>query len=243
MLGFISDNRIEVIVREAIECLPRGSRAYLVGGTIRNAVYFKIHGERLPQRDFDIAYTTSDLGRFRKNLLRQGFVSAGFERDGQFILKKRIGWNRKNDLENFVFVDVSKAPSHFRKRMPKADFTIGGFSIPLRKVLNEDWFRWVSALPTSLDDIRRKRLRLNNPGERSIFRAIRFIAMGFGVPTKTDIARMIETMRTIEPDVRKRNIEKLRRLVPVADIRKIARKMGISKIVENAIRGRSDIFS
>lgn len=243
MLGFISDKRIENIVREAIACLPKGSRAYLVGGTMRNAVYFKIHGEHLPQRDFDIAYTTPDFGRFKKNLVREGFVSAGLERDDHFVLKKRIGWDEKNDLENFVFVEVSKAPSHFRKRMLKADFTVGGFSIPFRKVLNDDWFRWVSALPSSLDDIRRKRLRLNSPRERSVFRAIRFVSIGFSPPNKEEIGRMVEAMRTIESDVLKRNVEKLQRLVPAANIRKIARMMGVSKIVENAIRGRSDIFS
>lgn len=229
MLGFLDDIESEDALRDAIACLPKGSRAYLVGGTMRNAVYFKEHGERLRQRDFDIAYVSSDFLAFKKALLANGFTSGTYIRPDQFVVvRARKLPHALDDYPNIV-LDISKAPANFQRTMKKTDFTIGGCSMPLRKILNDNWYRWIRTLPTSLADIRHKQLRLHRVGSRSLFRAIRFIYMGFSAPTKKDLSLILDVFKDIDPGVLERNIVKLQRLVPEKSIKRIARQLGVKK--------------
>jgi len=51
---FLHDEKTNEIFKIVITSIPKGAEAYLVGGAIRNAIYYKYFGEELPRRDFDI---------------------------------------------------------------------------------------------------------------------------------------------------------------------------------------------
>ena len=189
ILGFVNDERIVQIFWEILWVLPKNETFYLVGGTVRNALYYDIHKIKLPQRDYDIAYIGNKISTIIPLLESIGFVlSSTFGKD-QFIMKKpRTEW--ANNSDGYIFLDISIAKENFFLTMPKVDFTIGGLTIDLQKIFDSDWKNSLRWLPTTWNDIWEKRLISHNIGSRSLFRAIRFIYLGFLPPIQSDIEVM-----------------------------------------------------
>lgn len=70
---FLHDQKTNEIFRIVVASISKGTKAYLVGGAIRNAIYYRYFKQELPRRDFDILLI-GDHGSFIKNLRKAGFV-------------------------------------------------------------------------------------------------------------------------------------------------------------------------
>ena len=71
---FMQDETTNMIIGETIASIPKGSKVYLVGGAVRNALYFKLFGRSLTQRDYDLAFI-GNMERFVQGV-------SGTERSG-----------------------------------------------------------------------------------------------------------------------------------------------------------------
>ena len=120
MLGYIDDEEIISIFEVVIRCLPTNSQVYLVGGSMRNAMFYKYHGTHLPQRDFDISFTSGNLQIFKKKLLTNGFELGKLNTATGFTVKKKIGYTSliKN---GYVYLDVSTDTSYSSRQFNKSD--------------------------------------------------------------------------------------------------------------------------
>ncbi len=96
------NKKTQKIMREVVECIPPKTKVYLVGGTLRNALYYIHFKKRLPQRDYDLV-VFGDYKKFVKNLLNKGFDHGKICRKTQIVLKKRIKQSDVFSFKDFVY--------------------------------------------------------------------------------------------------------------------------------------------
>ena len=131
------------IIREFQSILARlHFEVYLVGGTVRNALYASIFHQRLLQRDFDIACPKEYMQELRLLLLDCGFVPGNIQRDDQYTMKKPAKENPQT-LSDFIVFDISECESDSLLALKKVDFTIGGSILPFSKILETDWKQYI----------------------------------------------------------------------------------------------------
>ena len=51
---FMNNLATSKIFKEIIASIPKNIKIFLVGGAVRNALFYKIFGKILPQRDYDL---------------------------------------------------------------------------------------------------------------------------------------------------------------------------------------------
>jgi len=227
---FLKDERVHRILQEVIEVIPQNSELYLHGGAARNAIYYRLFGEELPQRDFDMIFI-GDKNAFAANLFVRGFVYGKKNTETAAVFKKAKVENPSTDYADWVYLDVV-----YRKDMTieeslkqKINFTINGSAINLRDIDSPDWFDKVVMLPGTLEDLKSKQLRTNVRYPINIYACVRFISLGFASPSKKELGEMTDDLRNVEETKFTYNVDKVIQYVGSAEkVREIVKQLGIN---------------
>lgn len=219
---FMNDGRVAQALGEAKRSIPKGSQAYLYGGAVRNAVYFEMFGEKLPQRDYDLLFV-GDIAAFVRNLRKRGFAYGKVRKSWKVVMKKG----------EYVALDtVIKHDSNMRRLLiGRANFTINGFAFSLRFVDSPKWRRHVLAVPGARRDLKRRRLVLNQVYAISIFACLRFMSQGFRAPSQKEVAAMLESLKTIEKVRHSYDVQKTYDYCGKRQAHELARRLGAGRAI------------
>ena len=210
---FLQNKKVAEVFREVIASIPKSTKVYLVGGALRNAVFYATHKKRLPQRDYDLVYI-GKKDEFIQNLRSHGFMYGKIRRKNQTVLKKMLK-ERPQNIHEYVVLDISfRDKGKMRDLLKeKVNFTINGFAIPLQRVFSKDWKKSVIALPFAMRDITNRQMRLNADKKRhhgsELYACIRFISTGFKRPTSKEIQQMYRMLPYLPKYKFKRNRQKV----------------------------------
>ncbi len=233
---FMQDPKTNEILKEAAEAVPKGSKAYLVGGSGRNAVYYFLFRKKLPQRDYDVLFI-GDRKQFVKNLRARGFIYGFIRRKHEVVLKKKIVEKPKHHYLDFVVLDIhfpkkeDEKKSVLQNLKENAGFTINGFVIPLKDVASKNWREKVIALPNALRDLKNKQLRVNvisHPA--NLYACLRFMSQGFLAPTEKEVMELLPALGRLPKYKFERNRKKIFDYVGGEEkARRLARKLGVKQ--------------
>ncbi len=227
---FLQEAETYNIFKEVAAAVPKGTKFYIVGGAMRNAMYFYYFGKKLPQRDYD-SVIVGNYEKFIQNLRRVGFVYGKIRRKKQVVLKK-AKFKGAKELSNFVFLDMHLERKIDVKQNLKdhASFTMNGFAIEVRDLFSPQWRRKVIEMPEALRDLKDRKLVVNAvDNKHNLFAAMRFMSVGFKPPSKKDVEWLLREFQKAPKKRRKRNIEKLYSYVGGRKkAEKLARKIGVS---------------
>lgn len=217
------------ILGEAIDALPKNAQIYLVGGAVRNAVYYDLFKKQMPQRDYDILLI-GERKEFVQHLRARGFVYGKILRKNDIVLMKKKIALPKTDAD-YVVLDIhSVAEGTARSNLTEnANFTINGFALPFAKICSEDWKKHLIQIPCAFADLKNKQLRVNKLVHPSnLFACIRFMSQGFKAPTTEEIQMLLKVHSTFEKWRFPRNVRKVFDYVGgEGKARQLARKLGI----------------
>jgi len=235
---FLQNIRVFKIFRELEKSVPSKSQLFLIGGTLRNSVFFHFFKKKIKQRDYDLVFM-GNRKSFLNNLKNLKFKYGKIKRRNQVVLKKGIIDNPKN-IHDYVVLDICfyhrKSPNEILRE--KINFTINGFLINIKEIFSDTWMKKLITLPHSIADIKAKRIRLNTEKKEffgtDIYACIRFISQGFKKPTKDEIKILFKAMKKLPKYKFQRNREKVFDYVGGKEkAEKIVRKIGL----------KEDIFS
>lgn len=229
---FMQDPKTFEILKDVKSAIPKNTKAYLVGGAVRNALYFKLFNEKLPQRDYDVLLI-GDKGGFVKNLRSFGFVYGLIKRKHEITLKKKRVPKPKHKFDDYLFLDIhiSGERNILKNLRDNSNFTINGFALSLKDITSGSWHRKIVSLPNSLKDLKDKRLRVNaiaHPAE--LFACLRFMSRGFKPPSQKEVKGLLTALSSLEKWRFEKNVKKLFDYVNGrGEARKLAKKLGIEK--------------
>jgi len=233
---FLQDEKTNEIFRIVVASIPKGTKAYLVGGAIRNAIYYKYFKQELPRRDFDILLI-GDHASFIKQLRRRGFVFGKIKRKHEVVVKmKRIP--RPVHIHNdYLYLDIhiSEEKSALKNLALNSNFTINGSTISLKDIFREDWFDKLISLPGALADLKNKRIRLNQLSHpANLFACMRFMSLGFKQPKQEEIDLLLKSLSGLKEPRYGKNVKKLFGYVGgEGNARKLLKKLKIKHDVFN----------
>ncbi|MDD4902412.1 MAG: hypothetical protein PHE24_04725 [Patescibacteria group bacterium] len=217
------------VLHSIVDIIPRGTRVYLYGGAARNALYHKLFGKWLPQRDYDLV-VIGDYKKFIKKLKTIGFISGKKSKVfGKMVLKKPLV-KKPRTLNDCLWIDMvlrehGQILSLLKKR---ANFTINGIALPIVQAFQSDWQKHIVAVPHALADLRDKKLRTQVIHPIDIYAVIRFVSLGFRAPTKIEIKQILDKLKNIERWRFERDAKKVINYVGSKEkVLKIAKKLGI----------------
>lgn len=233
---FMQDMRTNEILREASSVVPKDTKVYIVGGAVRNALYYTFFGKKLPQRDYDILFI-GNKDKFIENLRKIGFIYGKIRRKDEVVLKKKLIKTPQDEFKDHVFFDIhiSKEKSIMKNIKNVSGFTINAFAISLKDLTSRSWRRKVIALPTSIKDLRKKQLRVNAYTHPAmLYACIRFMSLGFKQPPKKEVNELLNTLGNLPKWKYKRNIKKVFNYVGgKRKARQLTRKLGIKEDIFN----------
>ena len=225
----------EPVLKIVTQSVPKNTKAYFIGGAIRNALIYHYFNEKLPPRDFDILLI-GDSKEFISNLRAKGFTYDKIKRKNQVVLKiKKFSGAKK--INDYVWLDIhlSKKGNILDNLRENANFTINSFALPLSSAISDNWIRKVVYLPGALGDLRSRKMRLNKVSHPAdLYACIRFVSKGFEKPSKDEVNSLLEGLAKFHKAKFNRNVKKV--FVYVGSekkARRIARDLGI----------KEDIFS
>ncbi|MDP3742294.1 MAG: hypothetical protein Q8R15_03200 [Candidatus Micrarchaeota archaeon] len=226
---FLQEPETLAIFKDIAAAVPKGTKFYIVGGAMRNAMFYYYFKKKLPQRDYD-SLIVGDHKKFITNLRKRGFVYGKIRRKTQAVLKKAKFKNAKT-LNDFVFLDMHwvKKVDIVQNMKDHASFTINGFAIEVRDLFSSNWRKKVVEMPNAIRDLRRKQLVVNAvDNKHNLFAAMRFMSVGFKQPGKSDVDWLVREFAKSHKKRRKRNLEKLYNYVGgKKKAEKLAKKIGI----------------
>lgn len=208
---FLHDEKTNEIFRMVVASIPRGTKAYLVGGAIRNAIYYKYFKRELPRRDFDILLI-GDHANFINQLRKRGFVFGKTKRKHEIVVKIKLVPKPVHIHNDYLYLDIhiSEEKNTLKNLAQNSNFTINGSTISLRNIFREDWFDKLVSLPGALSDLKNKRLRLNQLNHpANLFACLRFMSLGFTKPKQTEIDLLLKSLGGLEKSRYEKNIKKL----------------------------------
>ena len=224
------DEATNAILREVVAATPKGTNIYLVGGAVRNAVYYALHGKKMVQRDYDIL-VIGDSGAFIKNIRSRGFIYGKIRRKRQTVLKKKK-IAKPQSIADYVVLDahtICDEKTPMKNLQKHANFTVNGFTLPLKAATSKLWYKKLVALPTALADLKSMQLRVNvseSPGDP--FAAIRFMSKGFKAPTSSDIRVLLQSLQKMEKWRYEKNVRKILSYVGGEDeVRALLKKLKV----------------
>ncbi len=235
---FLQNTKVAEIFREIKKSVPKNSQLFLVGGALRNSVFYHFFKKKLKQRDYDLIFIGSRK-QFVDNLRCLGFIYGRIRRKNQVVLKKEIVKNPK-DISDFLVLDISfSAQKDIQDILKnKINFTINGFAINIKDIFSDNWMGKIIALPHSIANIKAKQLRLNTEKKdfigTDLYACIRFISQGFEKPSKDEIEILFRAMKKLQKYKFERNKKKV--------FAYVGGKEKAKKIVKN-IGLNEDIFS
>lgn len=213
-LNFNSKSAVDEF-KKVIETLPNDVDDYIVGGSVRNAIFRKLFGEVLSQRDYD-QVVTKNSAKYLEYLQSLGFYLGKLDRPTQKVYAYDLIPNPPTDsyVDSLVFdihtMDNTTIEENLRT---SSGFTINGFALSIRKVFDENWFDEIIQLPGALDDMKKKQLRVNKEGYKeqpaNLFAGIRFMSKGFLPPSKEDVDLLLKEMPNITPERFEKGVKKV----------------------------------
>lgn len=233
---FLQNPKIHEIFKEIEKSIPSNSQLFLVGGTMRNSVYYHFFRKKIPQRDYDLIFI-GNRKKFVENLRALGFTYGRIRRKNQTVLKKAIVENPE-DINDFVVLDIyfSEKAEIYELLKNKINFTINGFALNVKFIFDNNWIKKIVKLPHSIEDIKAKQLRLNTEKTNffgtDFYACIRFISAGFKKPSKEEIETLYFQMKKLPKYKFERNKKKVFDYVGGREkAEKIVKKMGLNKDV------------
>jgi len=232
---FMRDAKAAEILQEVIECIPKRTKVYLVGGAARNAVFYDMYKKAPPQRDYDLLLI-GDMQAFVKNLRARGFTYGKMRRKHMTVLKKKRIPKPKHIHNDYIYLDIKISQYKTMKENLRYDvnFTINQFALPLQSATSKAWKKKLITYPGAIEDMKRKQLRLNPDDKKihsgNLFACMRFMSLGFKQPTKQEVAQLCRAFAAFAPQRYPRNAKKLLTYVGgEAQVRKLAGKLGIQE--------------
>jgi hypothetical protein len=231
---FLKDLKVKEILLEVKKAIPENSEAYLVGGTVRNALYYKFFKEELPQRDYDIVFI-GDNKKFIANLKKQKFIYDSRRTEDAVVLKKKKVFRPNiKDPNDYVVLDInfSKFTGILENIKKKANFTINCFALNLKDIDSINWNKKIIRSRGALTDLRKKRLRVNSFSRPThLFACLRFISKDFSPPEKNEVRKLLLSLKELygDEDRFNRNIKKLYNYVGgEKEVRQLLKKLDIN---------------
>jgi len=235
-LIFLHNTKVSDIFREIEMSIPENSQLFLVGGTLRNSVFYHFFKKKLKQRDYDLIFI-GDRKQFVNNLRNLKFRYSKLRRKSQVVLKKEIVKNPK-DIGDFVVLDISFSVQKdiYDILRKKINFTINGLAINIKDLFSDIWMKKIITLPHSITDIKAKQLRLNTEKKTffgtDLYACIRFVSQGFKKPLKDEIDILFRAMKKLPKYKFERNKTKVFDYVGGKEkAKKIVQKMGLNEDV------------
>jgi len=208
---FLHDEKTNEIFRIIVAAIPKGTKAYLVGGAIRNAIYYKYFKQELPQRDYDILLIGDHVG-FIRNLRQNGFVFGKIKRKHEVVVKMKRIPKPIHIHNDYLYLDIhiSEEKSVLKNLVENSNFTINGSTISLKDIFKEDWFDKLISLPGALADLKNKRLKLKQLSHpANLFACLRFMSLGFKQPKQAEIDLLLKSLSGLNKSRYGRNVKKL----------------------------------
>jgi len=227
---FLETESTKNILDEVGSLIPKGTKVYLFGGAVRNAVYFRYFGEEMTQRDFDII-VIGDGETFSKRLIERGFIFGNKNSEKEKVIKKARMENPIHRYDDWVYLDCKIFPNteSVESVLQKiTDFTVSGVALDLEDMYKDDWFQKVIAVPNALDDIKNKKVRLMTPYGIGFYKIIRLMSRGFEKPSNADALSCLVKLKNITEERFKTEIEKT--VLYVGDrnrVMTLARSLGV----------------
>jgi hypothetical protein len=203
---------------KALGQLPSEVDVFLVGGSVRNALFKEFHGSILTQRDYDQVITRGSA-EYKKYLSKLGFQEHPYpsRQNEQVVYRKPLfeGEIQENYHDWLVFdmhtVDGTTIEDNIRDNVC---FTINACAINGKDVLTKPWQKAViEVLPGAIQDIQEKRLKVNRNGYKympsSFYAMLRFMSVGFSAPTDEEVQLLLKELPRIEHARFDRNIKKV----------------------------------
>lgn len=232
-LNFNSEEA-NLVMRKVVRSLPDDVEVYLIGGSIRNALYRHLHGKVLTQRDYD-QIITKGSDKYFEYLMDLGFVKGNIDRPTQRVMRKPL--TDSPDPESYndwvVFdahmVDGSTAMNNL---LYHVGLTVNGFALSLRDAFTEDWIEKLIMLPGALEAMKAKQLRVNLDGYQdqaaNFFACLRFMSVGFAPPPAEEVKLLLDELPKVELERFDRNVQKVWRYVGGEEnARKLVKQLGI----------------
>ena len=233
---FLQNNKTFQIFREIEKSVPKKSQLFLIGGTLRNSVFYHFFKKKLKHRDYDLVFL-GDRKKFISNLKNLKFKYVRLRRKNQTVLKKEIV-DDPRDINDFLVLDIyfTNQKEVYKILKNKINFTINGFALNIKYIFNENWVEKLIKLPHSIEDIKSKQLRLNTETRNffgtDLYACIRFISAGFKKPSKDEIETLYQEMKKLPKYKFERSKEKVFDYVGGKEkAEKIVKKMGLSEDV------------
>lgn len=239
----------ETCLREVVRNLPDNVEVYMIGGSIRNALIREIHGNVLTQRDYDLVVTKGSK-QFTTYLEALGYEARPYpsHQDEQVVYSKPLNEEAKNgdSYVNWLVFDIHTMDGTTIEENIKDNvaFTVNGCALNLRDLYTGSWQQTlIQVLPTALQDIKDKELRLNYDGYKymatNFYAMLRFMSVGFTPPPDKDIQLLLHELPNVEHARFESNIHKVWKYVGGEDkARALVRSLGVNIDVfdESAIK-------
>jgi len=229
---FTREGKSAEILKEVIALIPPKTKVYVVGGAVRNAVYYDLFKESLPQRDYDLLLV-GDLDKFVGNLRSHKFIYGKIRRKNDIVLKKKLIPNPKS-ITDYLVLDIHRGyeSNILNNLKSNSAFTINGFAVSLRDYLSKNIKKFLIVLPGAVSDLKNHRLRLNISGYKghpgNLFACLRFMSVGFTPPNKEGIKLLLGQLPKLEKWRFGRNVEKVFGYVGgEKNARQLAKRLGI----------------
>lgn len=217
-LNYNSDEARQSL-RQTLTNFPEEVEVYLIGGAIRNALFRMLHGIVLTQRDYDQVITKGSKP-YREYLKSLGFEERPYpsRQDEQVAYDKPLNEYAK-DGDSYVnwlvfdmhTVDGTTIDENIRNNVA---FSINGCAVNARDLYVKPWQEaLVQILPTAIQDIKEKRLRLNYDGYRhfpsNFYAMLRLISVGFSAPPQQEVGLLLKELPKLEHAKFERNVKKV----------------------------------
>lgn len=232
-LNFISQKALDQF-RLVLDNLPNEVELYIVGGSVRNAIYRELFGKILPQRDYDQVATTNSA-TYLEYLRSLDFHLGKIDRPTQKVYIKDLIENpAPESYDDYLVFDIHTMDNTTIEENLRhsSGFTINGFALPIRNAFDKHWMDAIIQLPGALDDMKNKQLKVNMEGYKeqpaNLFAGIRFMSQGFKQPTQNEIKLLLNEMRNTTPERYEKGITKVWNYVGGEDnARQLVNQLGI----------------
>ncbi len=210
---FLQNRKVREFLGEVVASIPKRTRVYLYGGSVRNAIFYRMFKRKLPQRDYDLIVIGASK-RFIENLRQRGFTYGKTRRLTKVTMRKKKTRHPKG-FSGYVYLDLAlrKKGTIGEVLRERTNFTMNGMAVDLRRVVRPGWFRWVVSIPGAIADLRAMRVRTYKRYPLNLYACLRFVSQGFKVPPKDEMSNMVEDVRKAKWRYFKRDTEKLIRYV------------------------------
>ena len=233
---FLQNPSTKEILNQITSLIPMGTKVYLFGGAVRNALYYNHFNEEMTQRDFD-CIVIGDGEKFADNLFSNNFIYGNKNTEKAKVLKMGRISSPVHQYDDWLYLDCKIYPSNesiedILKRI--SDFTISGVALDIKNIEAPDWYNKIIAIPNAIEDIQQKRLGVVKPYAISLHKIIRMVSRGFQKPPQEEIDKCIEKLKDISEDKFVINTEKTIRYVGSKEkVAEIAQELGITHNILN----------